>query len=501
MHPRFRTLRSIVGILAALAPTILPAASPGSFRDPRDGRVYRTTTIAGMTWLADNLAWAAPGSSCYGDEEEHCTTFGRLYRWEQAMLACPPGTHLSSELEWQVLERAVGLPEVEILQRGDRGTVEGARLKPGGDTGFEVLYGGWRRYEDRVFRALEENAAFWTSTEVDLAQAQHRDLDVEDDQIWRSPVVKHYALSVRCVLDRYDVDEYPGDDTHPVFSPDGSRIAFISNRAGVAVDRPINFEVYVLDPATKTEHRLTFNDAFEADLAWSPDGASLAFKSHRDGNDEIYTMAADGTDPVNLTRHPASDSGPTFTPDGRWLVFASDRDGNRELYRMRVDGSGVERLTNHPASDNSPSVAPDGTRIAFVSDRDGDDEVYVMPLGGGDAIRLTEAPLSDWSPVWSPDGKALLVTYGDWETDRWSVVLVALDGSRRTLFEGTDSGNASWRPTDGAIAFGATHRHEDMEIGGRLHLGLPGGAPPQPLTGRLHGTVELAPRSRGPGRR
>jgi TolB protein len=480
-----------VGLLLALAlgastrPTAAEVSAAG-FEDPRDARVYATTVIGGYAWFTENLAWPGPGSFCYDDREENCRSYGRLYRWERALAACPPGAHLASELEWQALERAVGLPEAEMEQPGNRGTVEGARLKAGGDTGFGVQYGGWRHYESGSYAALAENSAYWTSTETSHAYAQHRDIDIDDDMIWRSPVRKNYALSVRCVVDRYDLDEYAGDDTHPVFSPDGTRIAYISNREGVAVGRPINFEVYVLDLATKRERRLTFNDAFEADLAWSPDGTTLVFKTYRDGNDEVYAMAVDGSRQANLTRHPASDGGPTYTPDGQSLIFASDRDGDDDLYRMRPDGSAVERLTDHPAGDHTPRVSPDGRWIAFVSDRDGNDEVYVMPADGGEATRVTESPQADWYPIWSPDGESLVVTHGDPEADRWALVRVTLgDYRREVLFEGNDSGNASWRARDGALAFGAAVPGEDGEVlPGRILLGLPGGAAPQPVTGR-----------------
>ena len=483
--------------LAALSSPALWGAPAETFEDPRDGRRYPLVELGGLMWFGENLAWPGPGSFCYDGDPANCDSYGRLYRWESALRACPPGAHLSSELEWQMLERALGLPEVEVLQRRNRGTVEGARLKPGGDTGFEVQYGGWRRYEDRSFSSLGRAVAFWTSTETDLAHAQHRDIDVGDDMIWRSPVVKHYALSVRCVLDRFDQYEYAGDDTHPAFSPDGNHLAYISNREGVAVGRPINFEIYLLDLATKRERRLTENDAFEAGIAWSPDGTTLAFKSHRDGNDEIYVMAPDGSGQTNLTRHPASDSGPSYTPDGEFIVFSSDRDGNRELYRMRSDGSGVERLTDNPASDNGARLSPDGTRVAFVSDRDGNDDVYLLDLATGRVSRVTDAPLSDWSPVWVEDGTALVVTYGDWESDEWSLVRVSLDGNdRRVLFEGTDSGNAAWRARDGALAFGAGTEIRDSGSGpGRVHLALPDGAGRQPVTGQLagvHGGVRQA---------
>jgi len=63
---------------------------------------------------------------------------------------------------------------------------------------MEILYGGWRR-KNGTYSALGKNSALWTSTEADLAHAWHRDIDTEDDFIYRSRVVKSYALSCRCV--------------------------------------------------------------------------------------------------------------------------------------------------------------------------------------------------------------------------------------------------------------------------------------------------------------
>lgn len=464
--------------------------------------------IGGMAWFAENLAFEARDSFCYDDDEANCRIYGRLYRWERALSACPPGAHLASEREWQALERAVGLPDVELEQRRDRGTVEGARLKLGGESGFDVLYGGWRRYEadpDR-YSAAGENAAFWTSTETDLAHAQHRDIDVGDDMIWRSPVVKHYALSVRCVVDRYDEDEYQGGDTSPAFSPDGARIAYLSNREGVEVGR----DIYLLDLRTKHELRLTFGDDVET-VAWSPDGSTIAFESHREGNDEIYAMSVDGSKRLNLTGHPASDRSPAYTRDGRFLVFSSDRDGDRELYRMSIDEGWIERLTDQPGDDDGPSLSPQGERIAFVSDRDGNGEVYILELASGTTRRLTDEPLAHRSPVWSADGSELVVTYGDSVTGSWSLVLLSADGGdREVLFEGIDGGRVSWRASDGVLAFGApTRGGEDEEPGKtRIHLAVPKGAGPQPITGRLAGVVSgeevraederLSPSSRSP---
>ena len=93
----------------------------------------------------------------------------------------------------------------------------------------------------------------------------------------------------------------PGQDTHPVWSPNGKKIAFISNRVGVKNDNPINFEIYIMDANGSNQVRLTHNTVFEADITWSPDGSKLAFKSYRDGNAEIYVMNVDGSEQINIS--------------------------------------------------------------------------------------------------------------------------------------------------------------------------------------------------------
>ena len=78
--------------------------------------------------------------------------------------------------------------------------------------------------------------------------------------------------------------------------------------------------------------------------AWSPDGRKLAFVSDRDGNSEVYVMNANGSGQRNLTRNPAYDADPAWSPDGRKIAFVSNRDGNYGVYVMNADGSGQRRL-------------------------------------------------------------------------------------------------------------------------------------------------------------
>ena len=91
---------------------------------------------------------------------------------------------------------------------------------------------------------------------------------------------------------------------------------------------------------------------------WSPDGSKIAFYSWRDGNREIYTMNANGSNQTNVTRHPADDWYPTWSPDGLRIAFTSFRDGNREIYVMNADGSRQRNSSNNPADDWAPSWGP-----------------------------------------------------------------------------------------------------------------------------------------------
>ena len=112
--------------------------------------------------------------------------------------------------------------------------------------------------------------------------------------------------------------------------------------------------------------------------SWSPDGRRFAFSSTHEGNQEIYTAAADGTDLVRLTQSPGS------TPTHAGRPMAVDRLRHRPLGRPGARRRPARRhrpdaLTQSPGLDDYPAFSPDGKRLAFVSNRDGHFEVYLAP--------------------------------------------------------------------------------------------------------------------------
>ena len=174
-------------------------------------------------------------------------------------------------------------------------------------------------------------------------------------------------------------------DGSPAWSPDGRQIAFFSSRDAVPAqgdavpDQGGNWEIYVMDADGSHVLRLTDQPGQDHSPAWSPDGARIAFVSERDGNEEIYLMNPDGTSLQRLTHNEAEDWYPAWSPDGKRIAFSSSRDaavlgqggavsdqggavpdpgGSQEIYVMNADGSNPQRLTNNQAEDWGPAWRP-----------------------------------------------------------------------------------------------------------------------------------------------
>ena len=129
------------------------------------------------------------------------------------------------------------------------------------------------------------------------------------------------------------------------------------------------YRILTMNPDGTGQWPLTTNAWNDLMPAWSPDGSQVAFVSDRDTclgcPPEIYVMNADGSNPVRLTNDPGSDTRPEWSPDGSRIAFASDRAGSPDIWVMLANGSKQTQLTSFPEAEDDATWSPNGARIAF----------------------------------------------------------------------------------------------------------------------------------------
>ena len=261
-------------------------------------------------------------------------------------------------------------------------------------------------------------------------------------------------------------DKYRSDIYHDL-SPDGTRMVFTTYgySTGFLWDRVHSLEIAVSALDGSDRRRLTKNKGYDALPVWSPDGSRIAFLSdrgHSEGSYHLFTMAPDGTDVQSLAPDvPTGYFSPEWSPDGGRIAFlGGDWIGNYEyrpiIHSVERDGANLTRLGE---TRSQPVWSPDGRRIAFERVVDGTVSLYTVDHDGGNPAQLTPSQPIDTSSIthragfqtfdvpwqamaWSPDGTEII-----YDSD----ILVHADGSGfRTLKGEQEEFQDVW---DGGISY------------------------------------------------
>jgi dipeptidyl aminopeptidase/acylaminoacyl peptidase len=250
-----------------------------------------------------------------------------------------------------------------------------------------------------------------------------------------------------------------GKDSAPRWAPDGTRLAFLSDREGGKA------QIYVVDITGGEAHKLTGIPQGAGAPGWSPDGTRLVTVVRTGGEDEGSQQDKPKTPPARLiTRLKYRANGEGFTYDRRRHLFVVDA----------VSGE-TRQLTDGDWDDTQPAWSPDGRRLAFVSarhhDRDHDhaEDIFVVDAAGGEPVRLTPGGGACALPAWSPDGQTIAyLGYADAEnaprnSRLWLVP--SAGGEPRCLTMGfdrhleiADSVAPIWRPDGSALMVGVQDR-------------------------------------------
>ncbi len=224
---------------------------------------------------------------------------------------------------------------------------------------------------------------------------------------------------------------HPEEDSSPSWSPDGARIAFVSNRNGG------NYQIYVMDTNGKNMRRLT-DGAYDWRPAWSLDGQWIAFHSKRDEERaKIYLVTPDGSNLRKLAGDILSwDMEAAWSPDSQRIAFVSSRENwGNEIYVMNADGTNQKRLTHNMVTERQPAWSPDGSKIVFSLSLDEDTTIAMINADGTNQRNLTEEVLNGvWeansSPAWSPDGRTIAYVSSIPGRDAAAIHLMTVDGER-----------------------------------------------------------------------
>ncbi|HET7840801.1 MAG TPA: protein kinase [Terriglobia bacterium] len=190
---------------------------------------------------------------------------------------------------------------------------------------------------------------------------------------------------------------------YPTIASRGNHLAFTRDMSDVNI---WSMEVATEGGKATTSEKLIASTRNDDLPQFSPDGKKIAFVSQRSGNTEIWVSDADGANTVQLTYLGGPNIGnpPRWSPDGRRLAFSANIEGPPQVYLLNAKGGNPQRVTSNSAGSANPSWSRDGRWILFDTQNENQKgEIQKVPAEGGTPVLVAEN--AGWGPVESPDGK------------------------------------------------------------------------------------------------
>ena len=266
---------------------------------------------------------------------------------------------------------------------------------------------------------------------------------------------------------------HPAADSNPTWSPDRTKIAFVSDRNRGFV------QIHVMDADGKNPIQLT-DGLWETAPDWSLDGQKIAFISRNaQANPHVTVMDADGQNVFKLT---VGDE-PSWSPDGKRVAFESlDEEGHRQIYVINANGQGFERVTHDLQIKKEAAWSPNGRKIAYAFQDEGPlgfFQIYVMEADGKNRKWLTRKQAHNRAdnrqPTWSPDGRTIayvIYKYDDAGRFKRTIHLMTADGQYLKQLSGDHDGH-DYHPDFGPVGLAVSPTSDKITIWGRLKKVVP----------------------------